>query len=230
MATAALIGGGLLVGNVLSGIGASKQAKAQAAAAQAQLDSSSQFQATQEGRSQTLFDQNQVATNAQLGLLGQGGDPDAAQNLLDSPLVQAINQRNQENVVAQGAASGVSGGNLLAALQERNTGTILQAGFQGLGSIGGQQLGGSQGFSSLAATGLGMANQAQGNLGQAQGAQDALPFLTAGNIVNQGTQLGAFAASGGFGSPTVAPAGVPAAAPVGSGSNRFSGSTTGFML
>ena len=180
MATAALIGGGLLLGGVASGIGSNKIAEANEDAA-----------VIQQQTAQPFVDTANQAQQAQLGLLGQGGDPNAAQNLLSSPLVQAINAQNQQGVNAQANASGISGGNLLTALQNANTATIMQAGFGGLGSIAGQ---GMQALPGLM--------QAQGAQGQAIGAQNAMPFLTGANIVNQGTQLAGFGLGGGFGAGT----------------------------
>jgi len=220
MATAAVIGGGLmLAGGIASGIGAGKAAKEQTKAAQAQLEASQAFQAQQQANAQPFINNASLAQNAQLGLLGVGGDPNAAQGLLNSPLVQALNEQNQQNINAQAAASGVSGGNLLTALQDANTSTILQAGLQGLGGIAGQGLQGGLGFTGMSAQGLGMANQAQGALGQAQGAQAAIPWMTGANLLNQGSQLASFASQGGFGMPSAqsAPAVAPATPALGAG-------------
>ncbi len=93
-----------------------------------------QFQQTLDPFAQTA----QTAQQAQLGLLGLGGNVDAANQLMNSPLVQAINQENQQAVNARAAASGVSGGNVLTALQDANTSTILQAGLGGLQSLSAQ--------------------------------------------------------------------------------------------
>ena len=216
MATAAIIGGGLLLGGIASGVGASQQAKAQetaagleADAAAAALAASQEQQAIENQRAQQLFDPALQAQQTQLALLGQGG-PEAAQqasqSLLSSPLVQAINQQNQQLATAQAAAGGVSGGNLLSALQQANTGTILQAGLGGLGQIAGQQQGGALGFGGLASNALGMANQAQFMQGQAQGQgamaqgnQAAIPWLAGANVINQGTGMMGFGLGGGFG-------------------------------
>lgn len=216
MATAALIGGGLLLGGVASGIGASQQAKAEEKAAGIQAESAANAlaasqaqQAIENQRAEALFNPALQAQQAQLALLGQGGDAAAQQaagNLLSSPLVSAINEQNQQNIAAQAAASGVGGGNLLTALQEANTANILNAGLGGLGQIAGQQQSGALGFGGLAQGSLGMANQAQmmqgqalGNQAIAQGTQSAIPFLTGANILNQGTQLAGFGLGGGFG-------------------------------
>lgn len=227
MATAAIIGGGLLLGGIASGVGASKQAKADVQAAEIQATSAGESlaasqaqQAIDNARSDALSTPALQAQQTQLALLGQGGPEtaqQASQSLLTSPLVQAINQQNQQGINAQAAASGISGGNLLSALQQSNTGTILQAGLGGLGQIAGQQQQGALGFAGLANQSLGFANQAQFNQGQAlgqaassQGTANAIPFLTGANILNQGAQLGTFAATGGFGGGGAAPA---AAAP-----------------
>lgn len=268
MATAALIGGGLLLGGVASGIGASAQADAQvdaaeiqAAQAGASLDDSLAAQAAAQLQQQQFIEQGvaqgrtdlqgglsqfeqtlnpfaqtaQTAQQAQLGLLGQGGDPNAAQNLLSSPLVQAINAQNQQQINARAAASGVSGGNVLTSLQDANTATILSAGLGGLQSLSAQtspfvgqlaqgQLGtgsalanaalggGSQLGSGALQTGMQGAQNilSQGNLiGQAnaagaiaQGNQNAIPWLSGANIINQGTQLAGFGLGGGFGAGT----------------------------
>jgi len=216
MATAALIGGGLVLGAISSSSAAKHQAQGnieaaeiQAATAAESLAASQQQQAIDNARSEALATPALQAQQTQLALLGQGG-PEAAQqasqSLLSSPLVQAINQQNQAGINAQAAASGVSGGNLLTALQQANTGTILQAGLGGLGQIAGQQQQGALGFGGLANQSLGLANQAQFNQGQAlgqaaqqQGTLNAIPAAGFANLVNQGTQLGAFGLSGGFG-------------------------------
>ena len=225
MATAAIIGGGLVVGGLMAGKGAKEQAKADVRAAEIQaesarqaLEASQQQQALENARSQALSEPALQAQQAQLALLGQSGGAaaeTAAADLMSSPLVQAINQQNQQNINAQAAASGVSGGNLLSALQQANTSTILQAGLQGLGSIAGQQQQGALGFGSLASGALGMANQqqnimgaAQGQAASAQGTVNAVPWLTGAGIVNNLTNLGSFGMSGGFNNmqaPNIAP-------------------------
>ena len=216
-----------------------------------------QFQQTLDPFAQTA----QTAQQAQLGLLGLGGNVDAANQLMNSPLVQAINQENQQAVNARAAASGVSGGNVLTALQDANTSTILQAGLGGLQSLSAQsnpfvgqlaqgQLGTAGNLANLAVNqgqslagitsgiGSGIANiqtgaasqlcggalqagltssqnilnagnllgqtQAQGVIGQ--GNVNAIPSLSNANLLGQATQLGTFAASGGF-SGGAAPAG-----------------------
>lgn len=178
------------------------------------LESIQAQQAQQQAQAQPLLDQAQQAQAAQLGLLGQpGGDVQAAQNVLSSPLVQAINQQNQQNIQAQAAASGVSGGNLLTALQDANTGTILQAGLGGLGAIAGQsgQLGLGLGGLAQNTFGLGV-NQAQ-NLGQAQlantlfqGQQAAAPLFGFSQGIQQqqqdlGTLIGLASNFAGLGAP-----------------------------
>jgi hypothetical protein len=220
MATAAIIGGGLVLGGIAGAVGSGIQANANVDAANIQaesaanaLASSEAFQQQQQQTANQFIPGAVTAQQAQLGLLGQeGGDPNAAQNLLDSPLVQAINAQNQQNVAAQ--MPGQGGGNLLSALQNANTATILNAGFNGLGSI--TQQGGNLGlgFTAQAGQGLGMANQAQfaqgnalGNAASAQGTANAIPFLAGANAINQGTQLGAFALGGGVETPAQAPAG-----------------------
>ena len=143
----------------------------------------------------------QQAQQAQLALLGQSGPEaaqQAAQNLLNSPLVQAVNQQNQQNIQAQAAASGISGGNLLTALQDANTSTILQAGLGGLGQISGQQLDAGLGFSGLAQDAFGQGLQQQGNILQGQvsqtlyqGQQSAAPnFGYSQGVQQQQQQLG----------------------------------------
>lgn len=236
MATAAIIGGGALIGGLLAGQGAKKQAEAnveaaniQAAQQQAALEAAQQQQVIENQRAESLLDPAMQAQQTQLALLGQGGDEAAQQaagSLLNSPLVQAINQQNQQNISAQAAASGVSGGNLLSALQQANTGTILQAGLGGLGQIAGQQQSGALGFGGLASGALGLATQQQNLVGQslgqaasAQGTVNAMPFLTGANILNQGTQLAGFGLGGGFGSmqPQAAGSGVGAMTGTGTG-------------
>lgn len=222
MATAAIIGGGaMLAGNILSGIGSSKQAKAQADAAQQAQQAAQQQQAIENQRAEALFNPALQAQQTQLALLGQGG-PESAQQaaagLMDSPLVSAINEQNMQNIQAQAAASGVSGGNLLTALQQANTANILQAGFGGLGQVAGQQMQGALGFGGLAQGSLGMANQATMQYGQAKGAQNAIPWLVGSNIINQGAQLGltALGGMGGMGgaaAPASGMASVGAASP-----------------
>lgn len=111
----------------------------------------SEQQELQQEQAQPFIDQAQLAQEAQLGLLGQeGGNTAAARNLMNSPLIQAINRQNQQNINAQAASSGVSGGNLLKALQDANTSTILNAGFGGLGQIAGQSGGLGLGFNNAA--------------------------------------------------------------------------------
>lgn len=215
MATAAIIGGGAIIGGLFAGAGAKKQAEAQVEAANIQAQSAAQAlaasqaqQQTQNQRADQLFNPALQAQQAQLALLGQGGDAaaqQAATNLTNSPLVNAINQQNQQNVAAQASSSGVSGGNLLTALQNANTATILQAGFGGLGQIAGQQQSGALGFGGLANQSLGMANQAQfaqgnalGNAAVAQGTVNAVPFLTGAGIANNLTNLASFGLGGGF--------------------------------
>ena len=215
MATAAIIAGGLVVGGIVSAVGAGKQAKADVEAANIQAESAGQAlaasqaqQQIQNERADPLAAQSLQAQQAQLALLGQGGDAaaqQAAQDLTSSPLVNAINRENQQNIAAQAGASGQSGGNLLAALQNANTATIMQAGFGGLGQVAGQQQAGALGFSGLSNQSLGMANQAQfaqgnalGAAASAQGTADAVPWLAGANVINQGAQLAAFGAGGGF--------------------------------
>lgn len=218
MATAAIIGGGMLLGGIASGIGASKQAKVQKESAANALAASQTQQTINNTRTDNLLNPAMQAQQAQLGLLGQaGGDANAANNLLNSPLVSAINKSNNENINAQAVASGMSGGNLLAALQDRNTSTIMQAGFGGLSQVAGQQLGGALGFSGHANQNLQMANQAQTQYGNAAGAQAAAPWMTGANLLNQGTQLATFAASGGFGPQSVKPTGTGVGAANGAG-------------
>lgn len=215
MATAAMLGGGMIVGGLLAGQGAKEQAKANVEAANIQAQSaanalaaSQQQQAIENARSQALSEPSLQAQQTQLALLGQGGPEaaqQAAQGLMSSPLVNAINQMNQQNINAQAAASGVSGGNLLSALQQANTATIMQSGFGGLGQVAGQQQQGALGFGGLASGALGMANQqqnimgaAQGQAASAQGTVNAVPWLTGAGMVNNLTNLAGFGMSGGF--------------------------------
>lgn len=243
MATAAVIGGGLLLGGIASSVGAGKQAKADVEAAEIQAESaaaalaaSQAQQQIQNERADPLAEQALQAQQAQLALLGQGGDAaaqQAAQNITTSPLVQALNAQNQQNIGAQAAASGVSGGNLLTALQNANTGTIMQAGFGGLGQVAGQQQQGALGFSGLSNQSLGMANQAQfaqgdalGAAASAQGAADAIPWLAGANLINQGTQLASSVMGGGLGGGTPPP---PTPAPnAGSGASGALAAPTNF--
>ena len=215
MATAAvLVGAGVAYvgGKVIEGIGAGKVADANVEAAKLQAASASEAQAAakaQQGienqRADALLQPSMQAQNAQLALLGQGGDAaaqQAANNLTNSPLVNAINQQNQQNVSAQAAASGMSGGNLLSALQNANTATIMQAGFGGLGQVAGQQQQAAQGFAGLGMQGLGLANQAQFALGNAQasgamaqGQANAMPWMIGGGLLGDAAQMG-FSAAG----------------------------------
>lgn len=213
MATAALLGGAWIGGKVIEAIGAGKVAESNVEAAQIQADSAAAAQTAaqaqqdiQNARAEALLEPSMQAQQAQLALLGQSGDAaaqQAAANLTNSPLVNAINQQNQQNVAAQAASSGVSGGNLLSALQNANTATILQAGFGGLGQVAGQQQSGALGFSGLGMQGLGLANQAQFALGNAQaqgaiaqGQQNALPWLATSNILGGLSQFGSFGMGG----------------------------------
>lgn len=207
MATAAVIVGGALIGSSKIAKSNIKAAELQAESAEAALAASQEQQAIENARAEALFDPAMQAQQTQLALLGQGGDEaaqTAAQSLLTSPLVSALNEQNQQNILAQAASSGVSGGNLLTALQDANTSTILNAGFSGLGSIAGQNISGAQGFGGLASNALAMGNQQQnlvgqfqGQAAQAQGTLSALPYLTASNFTNQALQMGLSAATGG---------------------------------
>ena len=49
--------------------------------------------------------------------------------------------------------------------------------------------------------------EALGQAASSQGTANAIPFLAGANILNQGAQLGTFAATGGFGGGGAAPAG-----------------------
>lgn len=216
MATAAVIAGGAIVG----GIAKSKSKKAEARGARrgfnAQIgraeENVSNSQANQDALTNmrdTMFDRGDRAQQAQMAFLGQGGDAaamEAANNIQNSPLVQAINARNNEAINAQAAASGMSGGNLLAALQDRNTSTIMQAGFGGLGSIANQSLGSASNFGSLNNQAVGMTNNANTQLGQAQagreGANAAVKSAgwgAVGDIAGGVTQVASFGMGGGFG-------------------------------
>lgn len=233
MGTAAII-----AGNLLASKGAKEQAEAQVEAAEiqaAQAEKARQDalaqQAIENARAEALLEPSIQAQQTQLALLGQGG-PQAAQQaadkLMNSPLVAAINQQNQQNVAAQAAASGMSGGNLLAALQDANTATIMQAGFGGLGQVAGQQQGAALGFAGLGMNALGMANQQtnlvgqfQGQAAAAQGTANALPWLTGANVVNQlneqAMQAAGMISGGGFGGASSGGAGFGGGMPAGGG-------------
>lgn len=200
MATAAIIGGGMLLGGIASGIGASKQAGEQRRAAEANLAAAQAFQDTQAGRAAEQYGVGTQAQNAMMGILGVGGDPEAAQNVLNSPLIQALNEQNQTNISAM--SPGMSGGNLLSALQQANTATILQAGLGNLGNIANQGFGVSQGYTGFEQGGLGMGMNAQTQLGEARGAQAAIPWLAGANVMQQGVNLAGFGLGGGFGAGT----------------------------
>lgn len=229
MATAAIIGGAALVGSTIAKGRASKKVaksnvkaeKIKAEQAQKALEASQGQQAIENARAEALAEPALKAQNTQLALLGQDGDQaaiDAANTLTNSPLVAAINQQNQQNINAQASASGVSGGNLLKALQDANTATILQAGFGGLGQVAGQQQAGALGFAGLASNALGMANQQQnlyglyrGNEAQAKGISSAIPWLVGADLVGQVGKLGVQAAMSGVGSPAGAGSSAPPA-------------------
>ena len=196
------------MGAVQQSIGQTKADKANKNALQQQTNAlqnmSDQAQQQFELQQQTaapFVEGAQQAQQAQLALLGQSGPEaaqQAAQNLLNSPLVGAVNRQNQLNIDAQAASSGVSGGNLLTALQDANTSTILQAGLGGLGQISGQQLNAGLGFSGLAQNAFGQGLQQQGNMLQGQvaqtlyqGQQAAAPnFAYSQGVQQQQAQLG----------------------------------------
>ena len=229
MATAAVLGAAWIGGKVVEGIGANKVAQSNVEAANIQAESAASAQAAaqqqqdiENARADALLEPSMQAQQAQLALLGQGGSAaaqQAAQDLTTSPLVAALNQQNQQNINAQAASSGVSGGNLLSALQDANTSTIMQAGFNGLGQVAGQQQGGALGFAGLGMQGLGLANQAQFALGNAQasgaiaqGQAAAVPWMTAGNILGDVAQgVGFFNGMGGTQTATTGTGGVGAA-------------------
>lgn len=193
MATAAIIGGALSIGSsIASGIGASKQASAQKSAAQTVADNSTAFQNTNQGYADEFTNNALTAQNTQLALLGQSDDTSGVDALLNSPLVAALNESGASNVNAMSAASGVSGGNLLTALMENNQSNIISAGFDGLGSIASQGSSSGLGYTAQAANGLNMANTAQTQVGEAEGAQSATPWLTGANILSQGSNLAGF--------------------------------------
>lgn len=206
MATAAVIVGGALMGSSKIAKSNIKAAELQAESAENALAASQEQQAIENLRAESLLNPALSAQQTQLALLGQGGDAAAqaaAQSLMTSPLVSAINEQNRQNITAQAASSGVSGGNLLAALQEANTSTILNAGFSGLGSIAGTNIQGAANFGGLASNALGMANQQQNIIGQslgqaaqAKGTLNALPYLTASSFTNQALQTGLGLATG----------------------------------
>lgn len=187
MATAALIGGGLIVGGVANYLGKKEEAKATEAAAVAQQEQASPFLASAEQAQQT-----------QMGLLGQGTPEQQAaalQSIQGSPLAQALNASNEETLQRRGIASGAGTGGILQALQQANQSNLLQGAFGGLQQVAG--------------TGLGVMPGAQNALfqqGQAQGQAAAAPFNALSSTINQGAQIGAFAAGGGFGSAPAAAA------------------------
>ena len=216
MATAAILAAAYVGGKIVEGVGAGKVAESNVEAANIQAESAAQAQAAaqaqqdiENARAEALLQPSMQAQEAQLALLGQGGSDSAqqaAQDLTTSPLVAALNQQNQQNIEAQAAASGVSGGNLLSALQNANTAAIMQAGFGGLGQVAGQQQNAAQGFAGLGMQGLGLANQTQFALGNAQasgaiaqGQAAAIPWMTAGGIMGGIAQGGAFLTGAGAG-------------------------------
>jgi hypothetical protein len=190
MATAAVIGGGLILSNI-----AGSKAKEKEAEAIQEASAASQAQAA------PFLSAAEQAQQVQLGLLGQGTPEQqqaALQSVQASPLVQALNAANEETLQRRGIAAGAGTGGILNALQQANQANLLQGAFGGL-----QQVAGT-GVSALPGS-----QQAIMQGGMAAGQAAAAPFQGFANTLNQGTQLAAFGAAGGFGTPLVGGAAAP---------------------
>lgn len=194
MATALLVGGGLLAGGLANAQAADIQSNAAQRAAREQQDLAAPFV----GASQTALQQ-------QLALLGQGTPEEiaAAQaNIERSPLNLAVQQGNEEALQRRGISGGAGTGSILDALQKSNQSNLLNTAFSGFGQVartGMQALPGAQ--------------QAIGAEQAAIGAGRAAPFSAFSNALSQGAQLASFGGSGGFGGFGATPGVAPVAAP-----------------
>lgn len=178
MATAAVIGGGLVVGSLIS-------SRSQDRATEAAKESAQQAAE----QAQPFIDAQEELQQFQSNLLGLGTEEEQASALAalqSSPVLQSLNQQSQAQNLRQFSGTGQIGA-AAQALQDRNLQNILSV-----------ALGGA---SQAAATGAPIAGQAIPAISQVGqiAAQGALAQGQIGsNLVGGLTNIGAFGLGGGF--------------------------------